>query len=217
MLSVPAGSRKYIALAIGIIFCFIWLSGSTTTDRPRRSAAAPVVMVLAANTASGSDKKAATYLQKVVDNRKAYAKRHGYQFVLKHLQHYNLKDASASHDNWAKIMALRETLDEYPDSEWFWYLDQDAIIMENDKSLTEHILAKEKLEMLSLQDVPIVPPDSVIRTMKPTVAESLQIVLSQDHSGLNTKSFILRNGEFAKYFLEIWSEPVSIDSAQAPL
>lgn len=165
-------------------------------------------MVMASATIGSGDKKAASYLQKVMDNRKEYARYHGYKFVAKTLRPgSSSKTTKGEVDGWSRLFALREALEEYPDSEWFWYLDQDAIIMAPQISLTETILGK--LGSLALRDVPIVPPDSVIRTLKSSAVENTQFILSQDHSGLNTKSFLLRNSEFSRYLLESWTEPVS--------
>lgn len=209
---LKATNRKYVLALLLVLAILVWFRRSRVASVSQRSSAgAPVVLVLAANTKTRGNNRAATYLQKVIDNRTEYAKKHGYHFVVKDLQSYssqkNTKDIS---DGWRRLFALREVLEEYPDSEWLWYLDQDAIIMDTHLCLTDHILNPERLDHLMLKDEPIVPPDSVIRTLKTATADSIQFILSQDHSGLNTKSFLLKNGDFAKYLLDTWAEPVSL-------
>ena len=44
------------------------------------------------------------------------------------------------HPVWAKLPALAEALDTYPDKEWVWWLDIDAIIMTPDLDLYSYLL-----------------------------------------------------------------------------
>lgn len=191
------------------VLLFIWSQGIKSSSKAQRSSAgAPVVLVLATNIKTRGNNKAAAYLQKVLDNRIEYAKNHGYHFVVKDLHSYNQNETKDLSDGWKRLVALREVLEEYPDSEWLWYLDQDAIIMDTKLSLQEHVLNPARIDHLVLKDEPVVPPDSVIRTLKSASFETIQFILSQDHSGLNTKSFLLKNGDFARYLLDTWAEPV---------
>jgi len=64
------------------------------------------------------------------------------------------------------------------------------------------------LESLMITDVPIVPPDSVIKTFAGLDADRVDIIITQDKEGLSEKSFILRRGEWAKYFLDAWYDPL---------
>lgn len=201
--------KKYLLVLLVVILILLWLRRSDgASNAHRHYAGAPIVLILAANVHSRGNHKVASYLQKVIENRTKYATQHGYQFVVKDLQKYPRADLKAGAAGWTRLRVLREVLEEYPDSEWIWYLDQDAIIMDTKTSMFDHILDADRLDQLALRDTPIVPPDSVIRTLKATSADSIQFILSQDHQGLNTKSFLLRNGDFAKYLLDTWNEPV---------
>ncbi|CCG83112.1 Putative uncharacterized protein [Taphrina deformans PYCC 5710] len=163
-------------------------------------------MVLVTDNIPATDRKAATYLEKIVTNRREYADHHGYELAIRQLSSTPNEQISPKVRGWAKLKLLREVVEAYPDSEWFWFLDQDAVIMDPQISMTKDILAN--LDSQMLRDIPVVPPDSVIRTIKTATPDTVQFVLSQDYSGLNLHSFLLRNGDWTKYFLETWVEPM---------
>jgi mannan polymerase II complex MNN11 subunit len=94
----------------------------------------------------------------------------------------------------------------YKHSEYFWYLDQDALIMDPTLSIEQHILAP--LNSLMRRNVPIVPPQSVIKTYKHVPAERIQFIISQDRIGLQPGSMILKSGPWANYFLDAWYDPM---------
>lgn len=59
-----------------------------------------------------------------------------------------------------------------------------------------------------LVDKPVVPPESVIKTFPNLQGDKIDLVLTQDKDGLSQNSFILRRGEWAKYFLDAWFDPL---------
>ena len=75
-------------------------------------------------------------------------------------------------------------------------------------SLISHIMDKKRLESIMLRDKPVVPPDSVIRTFTHLKGDKVDLVLTQDAEGLCQGSFILRRGEWAKFFLDTWFDPL---------
>lgn len=80
--------------------------------------------------------------------------------------------------------------------------------MDPKKSLDDIVLQSGKLESMMLRGKPVVPPDSIIRTFDHLRADDIDMVLSQDKSGLVHNNFILRNGEWAKFLLETWLDPL---------
>ena len=57
-------------------------------------------------------------------------------------------------------------------------------------------------------DKPVVPPDSVIKTFSHLRGERVDFILTQDKEGLAGGSFMVRTGEWAKYFLDAWFDPL---------
>lgn len=71
-----------------------------------------------------------------------------------------------------------------------------------------HIMNTKRLESLMIRDQPIVPPDSVIKTFPQLKGNQIDLVLTQDKDGLAQGSFIVRRGEWAKFFLDTWFDPL---------
>lgn len=65
-----------------------------------------------------------------------------------------------------------------------------------------------RLESLMLVDKPVVPPDSVIKTFSHLKGDRIDFVLSQDNEGLAGGSMVIRSGEWAKFFLDSWFDPL---------
>lgn len=74
--------------------------------------------------------------------------------------------------------------------------------------LQSHVLTPAKLEKLMIVNEPVVPPDSVIKTFGNLKGERIDVVVTQDKDGISHSSFIVRNGEWAKYFLDAWFDPI---------
>lgn len=117
-------------------------------------------------------------------------------------------DTQGAPQSWAKLVALRHALTLFPDAKFFWYLDQDAYIMDPSKSLEEQLLSSKKLESLMIKDYPVVPPDSIIKTFSFLRGDDTDFVISQDRDGLVSNSMIIRNGDWAKFFIETWFDPL---------
>ena len=80
--------------------------------------------------------------------------------------------------------------------------------MKPEESLESKLLDPRKLETLLLADKPVVPPDSVIKTFPHLRGERVDFILTQDREGLATDSFFVRTGEWAKFFLDAWFDPL---------
>ncbi|KAJ5779312.1 hypothetical protein N7457_007032 [Penicillium paradoxum] len=148
-----------------------------------------------------------SYLQKIVANREDYAKRHGYTNFFASVSDYDeaVGDAPKS---WAVAPAIRHAMATHPRAAYFFHLDTHALIMNPSKSLKSHLLEKGRLEELMLKDVPIVPPDSIIKTFAHLKEKDVDLIITQDKEDLNPGSFILKNGDFARFFLDIWFDPL---------
>lgn len=76
------------------------------------------------------------------------------------------------------------------------------------QSLKSHLLDRAKLESLMMKDAPIVPPDSIIKTFAHLKEKDVDLIVTQDSEDLSPGSFILKNGDFARYFLDLWFDPL---------
>lgn len=110
--------------------------------------------------------------------------------------------------SWAKVPAMRHAMTLFPRATYYFYLDPQALIMNMDIDIISHIMEPSRLESLMIAGVPIVPPDSVIKTFAGLKGDRVDFVLTQDKEGLSEKSFILRKGEWARYLLDAWFDPL---------
>lgn len=117
-------------------------------------------------------------------------------------------DTGGYQKSWSKIMAIRHALATYPECKYIWYLDQDAFIMEPSRSLEEIVTSPSMIDSLMIKDVPIVPPDSIIKTVAHLKGEEAGMIISQDKDGLVADSMLLKNGDWAKFLTETWLDPL---------
>ncbi len=66
----------------------------------------------------------------------------------------------------------------------------------------------KRLESLIIKDHSIVPPDSVIKTFGHLKGNEVDLVLTQDKDGLAQGSFIIRKGDWSRFFLDTWFDPL---------
>lgn len=59
-----------------------------------------------------------------------------------------------------------------------------------------------------IRDQPVVPPDSVIKTFPHIKGANIDFALTQDKEGLSQGSFVIRKGDWAKFFLDTWFDPL---------
>lgn len=89
-----------------------------------------------------------------------------------------------------------------------WYLDQNAFIMNPNLKVEDYVMSASKLEANMLKDLPVVPPDSIIKTFSHIKGSDVEFVISQDKEGLASSSFVIKNGEWAEFFLDTWFDPL---------
>jgi mannan polymerase II complex MNN11 subunit len=80
--------------------------------------------------------------------------------------------------------------------------------MNPELNLEDHIMSARRLESLMIKDQSVVPPNSVIKTFSNLKGKNIEFVLTQDKNGLASGSFILRRGEWGKFFLDTWFDPL---------
>ena len=113
-----------------------------------------------------------------------------------------------SPSSWAIVPAVRHAMAVHPTSTYFFHLSPHALIMNPTKSLKSHLLDKNRLETLMLKDFPVVPPDSIIRTFSHLKEKDVDLILTQDSEDLCPGSFVLKNGDYGRFFLDVWFDPL---------
>ncbi|KAK2733365.1 hypothetical protein FQN57_002155 [Myotisia sp. PD_48] len=189
-------------IAISILYFIFHILSSDATDTSAAHGP-PVVVVTMLDEEQFSD----PYIQKIKQNREDYVKRHGYVNFFASTVEY-LPAIKGAPRSWALIPAMRHALSLYPGSTYFFHLSPHAVIMDPSVSLASHVLDRSRLDSLMIKDVPVVPPDSVIKTFNHIGAKDVDLIISQDLENLSPGSFILRRGEWAKFFLDAWFDPL---------
>lgn len=59
-----------------------------------------------------------------------------------------------------------------------------------------------------LKNVPVIPPNSVVKTLPHLTSKDIELVFTIDDADLSTGSFVIRQGEFANFFLDVWFDPL---------
>ncbi|KAK9583198.1 putative alpha-1,6-mannosyltransferase mnn11 [Aspergillus fumigatus] len=121
------------------------------------------------------------YVQKIIKNREHYASLHGYTNFFATLSDYEsaLDNAPRS---WAIVPAMRHAMASHPHSTYFFHLDAHTLIMN--------------------------PSKSIIKTFSHLKPEDVDLIISTDNEDLNPGSFVLRQGDFARFFLDMWFDPL---------
>ncbi|KAF1944262.1 alpha-1,6-mannosyltransferas-like protein subunit [Clathrospora elynae] len=214
---VRTRARLILGGIVGL-FTLLWLLGGTGSSGSSMSASKvggwkaadipkvavgsgpPVVIVTVMN-----PKADPGWTAKIKSNREDYAKRHGYQTFFPQNDQYPLRNAPPS---WSRVPAIRHAMTLHPGSTFFWYLDSTALIMTPAVPIHTHLLSPAKLESFMITNAPVVPPDSVIKTFSNLKGDRIDFVVTQDKDGLAPSSFVIRNGEWAKFFLDSWFDPI---------
>ncbi|CCH57968.1 hypothetical protein TBLA_0A01680 [Henningerozyma blattae CBS 6284] len=169
-----------------------------------------IVIILAANEGGGVlrwKNEEEWFIEKIsIDNKKAYAKRHGYGLTIKDLT-VSKRYSHEYREGWQKIDILKQSMREFPNAEWFWWLDLDTLIMEPKKSLEDHIfnridqMTERTLEEFNPLNIPIDLPYVDYK-------QDMNLLITQDCGGFNLGSFFIKNSEWSKLLLDVWWEPV---------
>ena len=117
-------------------------------------------------------------------------------------------DLAGSPRSWAQVPGMRHAMSANPHSTYFFFLSPHAVIMDTSVNLKEYMLEKKKLESLMMRDKPVVPPDSVIKTFAHLKGDKIDFIVTQDNEGLCQGSFIVKQGEWSKFFLDTWFDPL---------
>ncbi|KAK3650920.1 putative alpha-1,6-mannosyltransferase mnn11 [Elasticomyces elasticus] len=207
----PTSSRRrtlkqlapYIVGTVLALWLLIWVlrssGSSSSTSRPAGTPEVVIVTTL-------SPELSPTYRDNLITNRKDYAARHGYTTFFPNTTDYDLMPHIPA--SWSSIPSMRHAMTLHPHTPWLWYLTSTALIMNPSLPLTAQILDPRVLEKNMIPNQPVVPPDSVIKTFPRLRPERVDFILTQDKEGLAGGSLLIRTGEWAKFFLDAWYDPL---------
>ncbi|CAA93893.1 Alpha-1,2-galactosyltransferase gmh3 [Schizosaccharomyces pombe] len=174
-------------------------------DDPQEPKSHEIVILLASDGRSSGNMAPETFNQ-CIENRINYAKHHNYGFEYVNVSQMNIPPV------WAKMPAIIQTMNKHPHAKWIWWLDQDALILNTELSIQEHILSPDVLVEKLMKNEPMISPFSAdLERLTPSSytvdsARSLGLLISQDLNGLNAGSFFVRRSPMMALFLDLWGD-----------
>ncbi|CCF58435.1 hypothetical protein KAFR_0E02830 [Kazachstania africana CBS 2517] len=226
-------SKRFILTVFVVVFLFFWISDSSSVPsnmsssmdipaqlvRNHKSTWLPfskepkIVIILAANEGGGvlrwKNEQEWAIERISIENKRAYARRHGYALTIKDTTTAK-RYSHEFREGWQKVDILKQTMREFPNAEWFWWLDLDTLIMEPKKSLEEHIF--DRLDEIVDRTVSDFNPLNLVEDL-PYIdyTQELDLLITQDCGGFNLGSFFMRNSEWSKLLLDIWWDPAAYE------
>jgi hypothetical protein len=174
------------------------------------------IVLLTAHDGGGGVVKNDNINEMAIENRKEYASYHGYGHHFVNMTKYKQDDPLQRPAAWYKIPAIREVFDTYPEVEWVWWLDMDAMITNEQVDLASHILNRHVLKERLTYDRPMndigtrFSGKRYFRRNEVDV-EQIDLIFAQDGWGLNAGSFFIRNSQWSRFLLDIWEDPLLIN------
>ncbi|EEB09217.1 alpha-1,2-galactosyltransferase gmh3 [Schizosaccharomyces japonicus yFS275] len=174
------------------------------------------IVILLASDGYTTGKNGHSTFDQCIDNRIAYAKRHNYAFEFVNVSNLDVLPV------WAKMPAIRHAMKTYPDSKWVWWLDQDALIMNMNASLQDVLLSPASLQKQLLTNHPFKTSGGELLNHNSPASysmsdiEDVQLIIAQDHNGLNAGSFFIRNTPLMRMLLDFWEEASFRENKVAP-
>ncbi|KAL7268588.1 hypothetical protein RUND412_008785 [Rhizina undulata] len=165
------------------------------------------IILLSASDGKGHNGGIPHLLEDTQVNRKEYAQLHGYTYHFLNISKY---EYGGAHPVWAKLPAIVETFNTFPDAQWIWWLDLDAIIMTPTIELSKFLLSHEALNNSIMRGVELKKGGGAstgVFTSKNPNVKKVDLIFSQDLNGINAGSFFIRRSEFTRWFMDMWADP----------
>lgn len=194
------------------IICLLFLSLFTLTPFiPHFKLLDPkVVIILAANEGGGVLKWKGPQEWSVerssIANKKQYAATHGYGLTIKDMT-IKKRYSHEWRELWEKVDIMKQTMRQFPNAEWFWWLDLHTYIMEPHLSLEEHFL--NHLENATYRTLETFNPLRLPVDLPYVDYEKapIDMVITQDCGGFNLGSFLMRRSSWSEMLLDLWWDP----------
>lgn len=151
------------------------------------------------------------YIEKVVENRLEFAQRHHYGLLIKYASDFSkfVEDSYNHQVSWSRVALAAEAQISFPGAEWFWYLADDAIIMQPEIDVLNDVLHPNLLEQRLLRQIPVMRYSNThIKTYRNNRINDINYVFCQGLKGISSKSFFFRNSVASQIWLQLWSEPL---------
>jgi hypothetical protein len=167
------------------------------------------IVVVTASDGKGHNGGIDDILGRTSANRKSYCEYHGYNYHFVNISKFDLKGA---HPVWKKIPAIVDAFNTFPESQWIFFLDLDAIIMSPKQDLTSLTLSHAGMQKsLDFGREYTASSRKPLGVFMPQLADSnldeLDMLIAQDHNGINAGSFFLRRSKFTQWLLDMWADP----------
>ncbi|WPK27066.1 hypothetical protein PUMCH_004437 [Australozyma saopauloensis] len=201
--------QKFIVVVCVIIFISFFTSAPVVPHwfLPKDP---KVVIILAANEGGGVFKWKGPQEWSVerssIANKRDYAKRHGYGLTIKDMT-LKKRYSHEWRESWEKVDILKQAMRQYPNSEWFWWLDLHTYIMEPQRSLESQFLNNlDNATFRSLEEFnPLAIPEDIAYV---DYSKPINLVITQDCGGFNLGSFLIRKSDWTDLLLDAWWDPV---------
>lgn len=183
-------------------------NGDKIVYKPKSMKNYPEVVIVSA---IDFEKYSLDALKTIVQNRVDYAHQHNYGVYVRWYQEFlPWMESFANFDNaekrkWIRAFCLRSAMYAFPNTKWFWYLDEDGLIMNLNINLNDYILNELALGPIMLREQAINPQNGIIRTYKTTKPSHIRLIVTQSETKIETDSFILKNDDVGKSMLEFWT------------
>lgn len=150
------------------------------------------------------------YLRKIVDNRVEYAKTHNYGVFIRFVRDFRKMTEGRSKESsfYSRAVICRESLQVFPDTKYFWFLDESAIIMNPMVDIVKEFIDPAQLGPKMLRHVRVVRDLPHISTFRYNPPEQVEMVFTRDTVGLAPMSFIYKNTVTMQSLFDLWFDPV---------
>lgn len=151
------------------------------------------------------------YIDQVVENRLEFAQRHHYGLLIKYASEFSkfVEDSFNHQVSWSRVALAGEAHISFPGAEWFWYLADDAIIMQPEIDVLADVLDPSLLEKRLLRQIPVMRYSNThIKTYRNSRIQDINYLFCQGAKGISSESFFFRNSVASRIWLQLWSEPL---------
>ncbi|GMM39052.1 alpha-1,6-mannosyltransferase [Saccharomycopsis crataegensis] len=171
-----------------------------------------IVIILAANEGGGVLKWKGAQEWSVerssINNKKYYANKHGYGLTIKDMT-IKRRYSHEWRESWEKVDILKQTMRQFPNTKWFWWLDLHTYIIEPQLSLEEHIFNNlNNLTYRITNEKDFNPLNLDLNIPYADYKNSpVEMLITQDCGGFNLGSFLIKKSPWSELLLDIWWDP----------